>query len=151
MKSPPNHPANTLPLVNAALICESAEKDPEGWNISFVRDTTRVTRVDGHQGTTFDIPVTIFLRLKAGAFHGTGTVTFVVKTASGETHTFSDEREFQFLGDEHGLNVVTEIAVPLGFGVHWFDILWNGRFLTSTPLCVQDSKEPPRFEGRLEE
>lgn len=89
-------------------------------------------RIGPHQ-----IQFTLLVVLKSGDFRGRGKVGVVPVAPSGKALGRRDV-EVELHGGGHGVNVIVRGAFPpTEYGLYWFDVYFNDRPLTRSPLEVE--------------
>jgi hypothetical protein len=144
--------ANTKPFVVAAFFCENLLEDKDGV-LSAIRivDTYFVTLpTSPPAGAPPDakpaIQVQGLISLKSGDLIGPFKLGLAMRRPS-ETKSVQLAPDgtwpIVFNGGEHGVQI--NLRFPLGvtgFGLYWFDVLWEGKeLLTSIPLRIRDAAE----------
>lgn len=141
---------NTEPLVGAAVICERVLQETEGVN-SLIRLVDRFTLTEvtlpvpqgvGVEGKPVQlIDLTAFVMLKSGDIVGKSEAVIVMRHPvvdgkAPKTAKLPIKWELDLKGGEHGASLVAQFSMPVSAseGLYWFDVIWEGKKLTSIPL-----------------
>jgi hypothetical protein len=138
------HMENTKPLVQAACICENVLLDKDG-PASLIRIIDQITvhiPSNAPKGIPAGFPVQLFVRVGSGAFKGSGEISVQPKRPDG-TRGGRIVAPIELLGEQRGVQFKSGFhVINPQQGVYWFDVLWNGEFLTSIPLEVTLAEAP---------
>lgn len=127
--------SNTEPYVALACICEKVVKEGSVYSAINIVDTVTVTIPPGGESTP-SVEFNILVGLKSGDVKGKSELSMKVHRPSGKP-VVKEPGPWPILlnGGEHGMLVHGKILLPATeFGLFWFDVIWNGRKLTSIPL-----------------
>ena len=82
--------------------------------------------------------ITLVVGLKAGNYKGKGKIRIKGAAPSGKSVTPKPiETEVELTGADSGANFIAILGLPFReVGTYWFDIYFNNRMLTRTPLSV---------------
>jgi len=143
------------PHLVAAVFCDQVldEKDNV---LSAIRihDRFELTRIRAQPGDEIPLPAkgrlgppvitfTLLVILKSGDFKGRGKIGIVPSTPSGKILARQDV-ELEFLGGEYGANAIVRGGLPPNEeGIYWFDVYFEDRLLTSSPLRVRFAESDP--------
>src|SRR5512146_1663267 len=141
---------NTLPHVAAALICERVIEEKDG-DISAIRIIDRAEtkiRIEGKlpppeklNEIVPTLQLAMLVGLKSGSFKGKGVVEIDGESPNGTVKRLG-LHEFEFLGSEHGQNLIVNLLVQVKEeGLHWFNVKFNGELLTRIPLRLSRTVE----------
>jgi len=143
---------NKTPYVGAALICERVIQETDGV-LSIVRvvETFTVAPIrDLPAGVKRGIEFTLLIMLKSGDVKGKSKVSIRLRYPSGKTKPMGDH-EIVLEGGHSGIQVIIQTRVGIEeWGVHWFDIAWEGQMLTSIPLRLVEGSSSDKVTGSEE-
>ena len=126
--------ANTEPFVALACICENILRDGDVYSAIKIVDTVAISIPTGFQGTP-SVVFNILVGLKSGDVVGKSELALAVRRPSGKPASAPQPWPILLNGGEHGVILHGKIQLPATeFGLFWFDVLWNGKRLTSIPL-----------------
>lgn len=158
-------PRGPGPHLVAALFCDQVldEKDNV---LSAIRihDRFEVTHIKAEPGEKIPLPAkgrlgpsivtfTLLVILRSGDYKGRGRIGIVPVTPSGKILARQDV-ELEFLGGEAGANAIIRGGLPPNEdGIYWFDVYFEDRLLTSSPLRVLsvESGSPSRSSAPEEQ
>lgn len=129
------------PYVAFAFFCERVlhEKDGVLTPIRIV-DRLLVNPMPAQKnlGPTAIHSITLVVGIKAGNYKGKGKIRIKGASPSGKSITTqSIETEVELTGADSGANFIAILGLPFReVGTYWFDIYFNNRMLTRTPLSV---------------
>ena len=150
------------PYVVCAAFCErTLEEKDNVMSLIRVIDRIKLTKAEPGEGplsgaTTLTSALRFVLILRSGDFKGPGKLRIGVQTPSGaELPGISLDVEMG--GEDLGINVLAVGPPPvIEDGLYWYNIYFNDRFLTRTPLRLElvssdqmmskssESQAPPR-------
>lgn len=129
---------NKTPFLGAALICERVIQEADGVLTAMrIVDTFTVpARPNLPPEIKQGIEFTVLVMLKSGDVRGKSKVAIKLRYPSGKIKDMG-ENEIVLEGEHRGANLVarTKLAI-LEWGLHWFDVSWDGQMLTSVPFSV---------------
>jgi hypothetical protein len=133
------------PLVTAALICERVLNEKDGV-ISAVRivDVATAPAPDPNLAPNIMqiMTLSMLVMVKAGDVRGEHQFSVKVRLPSGRIEDI-DTWTFAFDNEASGANIIAGLHVPvIEEGLWWFDVLFDGEFLTSAPLKLARAARP---------
>ena len=141
------------PYLTSAFICEQVIEGKDGV-LSAIRmiDSVTLTSVPAGQPVVLEagarlgpmlVAFTFLVTLKSGGFKGRGSVRIEIKTPAGRTVP-GRTLEVDFFGEEKGQHLILRGAFPPEEqGVYWFDVYFEDRLLTRSPLAVRIVDDSP--------
>ena len=143
-----------LPHLTMATFCERVLTEQDGV-LTAVRliDTLNVQVLDSDLAKGAKERVTLLVGLRSGQFKGTGTLKLVVVNPDGKPSKNASTTPVELLGGQHGANIIVSLAINVSkSGVYWYEIYFNDKLLTRTPLSVsvieKQSELPPVTKSR---
>ena len=138
------HMGNTKPFVQAACLCENVliEKDGVPSLIRLIDKIDAQIPKDKPADIPSGFPVTFFIRLGSAEALGSGKILIQPKRPDG-TLGGKIEVEVALPGKGHGVQFKAPFMVlnPQA-GFYWFNVFWNGDFITSFPMEVTLTEVP---------
>ena len=138
------------PWLAAAFFCERVLQETDG-TLSAIRIVDRaqmhVIAIDqqGRRATEVDaailpgteiLQVQALIALRAGSFRGAATLGLRGVASSGKVEDIHTG-PIEFVEGHVGVNLMLNIAITVSEpGMHWFDVLLDGRVLTRMPLDI---------------
>jgi hypothetical protein len=136
---------NTKPYVNVACICEKVlqEKDNVLSAIRLVDTYYLQPPPLMPEGITGAVDLSALVLLKSGDVTGKSELGIQIRAPSGRVIELPEKWPVLLNGGEHGVNFVMKFTMPVReFGLHWFDVVWQGEVLTSFPLKLVLGPQP---------
>jgi hypothetical protein len=139
-------PANR-PYLSAALVCEHVLTEQDG-----VHTLVRVVDTFFVHPTPDNLPpdvlpgftITLFVSLKSGEVQGDSQVEIKLSSPSGRVDEVG-KWPVTLNGGDHGVNLLGKITVPVReFGLHWFDVYWEGMPMTRVPVKILRAADAPK-------
>ena len=137
----------TKPLVAAALVCERVLRETDSV-LSAIRVVDRLTAMvpppQPQMRPAFDL--TVFVSVKSGGLAGGFEMAVALRRPSGKTTPLGQwPVVFQGPGqEEEGANIIVRVGlVAEEWGLHWFDVSWDGGPLTSIPVRLVQTEGQP--------
>ena len=127
-----------LPYLTMATFCERVLTEQDGV-LSAIRiiDTLNVEVLDSDLAKSAKERVMLLVGLRSGPFKGTGTLKLVAVNPDGEPSKNISSTPVELLGGPHGTNIIVTLATDVSkSGVYWYEIYFNDKLLTRTPLSV---------------
>jgi hypothetical protein len=127
---------NKTPYVGAALICERVLVESDGvlTAVRIVDTFTLPPEPTLPPGMEGGIQFTILVMLKAGDVRGPSRLEINIRYPSGKREELS-KPSIVLEGEDRGANIVAQTTFAIKeWGLHWFDLFWEGQALTSIPL-----------------
>lgn len=128
---------NKKPFLAAALICEKVLQEGDGvLTVMRIVDifTIAPPPVPLPAGGIQGIELTVLLSLKSGDVRGKSEIAMKLRFPSGRVEEVG-KWPIVLNGEGHGANVIAKVTLGVTeFGLHWFDVSWEGQAMTSVPL-----------------
>ena len=153
------------PYLTAALICDQVIEGKDGV-LSAIRivDQLNCTAIaaptDGHPVTVSMsaggrispvLQFSFLIVLKSGDFRGRGKVRLGGLSPSGK-RVAEREVEVELLGENYGANVIVSVAMPsVEPGIHWFEVYFDDKLLTKSPLSIRLEQSVPQTKNEKQE
>lgn len=115
--------------------------------LSIIRLVDRFNVTTSTPGAPSELPeggviaATLVVALKADDARGRHPIVIRAQQPSG---VYLDDQSFDaiFEGEERGVNLILNLAIPAIEGLHWFEIYVNSVMLTKVPLRVIYQRVP---------
>lgn len=152
------------PYCTAAFFCESliegkdnvltAVRIVDTIKASIYRDEQKIQHVPGERLTSPSVgfQFTFVVQVKSDDFRGRGKVNIRLQSPS-DRNLVDQTFEIELLGNEHGQNLILQgVMPPEEKGVYWFEVYFEGRLLTRSPLSVrlEESSSAPTSKSGAE-
>ncbi len=125
------------PFLSAAVFCEEAKQDGEGFlSLSRIIDHIVVVGADPNVMPPTQIVTTLVVIFRSGILHGSSQITVNQISPSGlSIPLFSFPTFFQ--GEDQGAGVIAKVGFVVSEpGLHWFEVSLGGQPKTRIPLNV---------------
>ena len=133
------------PYITQACFCEKVLSEQDGV-LSAIRiiDTLNVTVFKAKDFTGIVQKLDLLVTIKSGGFVGDGTLKIRAIAPNGEPVKNGESTSSMTLnGGVHGANILISVGLTVDVpGVYWYEIYFNGRMLTRTPLAVSLTETP---------
>lgn len=129
------------PYLAFAVFCERALVETDS-TLSLVRIVERATKHPGHDPERRRpmMRISLAVGLRSGDYKGKGKLRVEGSTPSNKKLKPAVEMEIELAGGDTGANVIIEMNVPAEEnGTYWFDLFFEDRMLTRTPLTFLES------------
>lgn len=135
------------PHVQVATFCEKVLIEQDGV-ISVIRSIDRfILSASAAAGAPAELPeggilqTTLLIILRAGDAKGRHPVVIRAQQPSG---AYLPDQSFDatFERDEHGVNLILNMALPIIEGLYWCEVLVGERELTRVPLRIMYQRVP---------
>lgn len=141
--------ANRLPLVVVATACEKVlhEKDNV---LSVIRivNQFKLSKLPDNLPHDAAFPIQALIGLRSGDESVvSGDVSLRTRKPNGETKDSPEKYPVRFARPDDASNLILTLHFKMReFGQYWIDVLWNGDFLTSIPIKIEESPSEPSPE-----
>lgn len=135
------------PFITTAVLCDQVIEGKDGV-LSAIRLVDTVTLTKFAAGQPIKLPAdgqitpdfltfNFLVTIKSGDFRGRGKVKLEPKLPSGRALP-ARTVDVELFGDEKGQHIIFRGGfVPTEEGIHWFDVYFEDRLLTRSPLAVR--------------
>jgi hypothetical protein len=125
------------PFLTAALFCEEARQDKDGFlSLSRIIDHIVILGDDPNTMPPTQVVTTLVVIFRSGSFRGSSEITVSQLSASGASVLLFSFPTF-FQGDDQGAGVIARVGFVISEpGLHWFEVSLGGQPKTRIPLNV---------------
>ena len=131
------------PYVSVAAICESVLREGKESKVaSLIRIIDTYNIKSEHKTLPAGVlSFVLYVVLKSGEAIGKRRIRLIGTSPSGK-ESFSETREVQFNGAEHGVSFEYRIKLSVNeTGIFWFDLYVNREMMTRIPLRINYSQQ----------